>query len=88
MDYDPSEIRPGDKVTLNVVEAGYATDLTGTVTEVRIVRYLNLQELALDGSEIGYVSVEEVQIALAGLDALIDVSGAKIGRIEQTDEGE
>jgi hypothetical protein len=88
MEYTPSAIQPGSKITLNVVEGGYATEVTGVVTEVRISRYLNMEELALEGSEIGYMAVEEVSIALAGLDGMIDVSGMNIRLIDETDEGE
>lgn len=88
MGYQADQIRPGDHVELNLVDHGYTSHVSGTVVEVQVFRYLNMDELALEGSEISYAMVEEVLVRLAGIDELIDVSNISIREIDTEGEGE
>lgn len=88
MGYAPDQIRPGDHVELNLVDHGYTSHVSGTVIEVQVYRYLDLNELALEGSEISYAMVEEVLVRLAGIDELINISNISIKEIDTENEGE
>lgn len=86
MDYDVSAIQPGDFITVNLVEGGYSTQVSGTVLEVQILRYLNMEQLTLEGDTMRYQPIQEVKVCLAGLEGLIDVTTAAI--MPNQEEGE
>ena len=86
MDYRPDQIRPGDHVELNLVDHGYTSHVSGTVIEVQVIRYLDLENLALQGSEITYGMVEEVLVRLAGIDELINISNISIRNLDEQGE--
>ena len=75
------DVRPGDEVNLMLFEKGYETAISGTVISVIREDWLDLDQLALEGSEIGYVYMSKTLIELAGVEGYIDVSGAKLERI-------
>ena len=86
-DYEVYEVWPGDTISLNLINDGYETNITGRVIAVRSEAYLDLDVISADGENIGYRVEETLQIEISGV-GWIDVTGLPISKMDGTEEEE
>ncbi len=88
-DYDDEpdvyQVWPGDTVSLNLINSGYITNITGRVTGVRSEAYLDLDVISVEGDEIGYRVEETLVIEISGV-GWIDVTDLPISKMDETEE--
>ena len=83
------EVWPGDNVSLDLINDGYVTTISGKIIGVKSESYLDLNVLLADGDSIGHEIIETLQIEISGV-GWIDVTDSPIRKIDDQydEEGE
>lgn len=79
------QVWPGDTVSLNLINSGYVTNITGRVIGVKSEAYLDLDVISVEGDDIGYRVEETLLIEISGV-GWIDVTDLPIIKLDQTEE--
>ena len=79
---------PGDNVSLDLINDGYVTSISGKIIGVKSESYLDLNVLLADGDSIGHEIIETLLIEISGV-GWIDVTNSPIRKLdEEYDEEE
>jgi len=82
------EVWPGDNVSLDLINDGYVTSISGKIIAVRSESYLDLGVLLVDGDRMGHEVIEQLMIEISGV-GWIDVTNSPIRKLhEEYDEEE
>ena len=81
------EVWLGDNVSLDLINDGYVTSISGKIIGVKSESYLDLGVLLADGDSFGHEIVETLLIEISGV-GWIDVTNSPIRKLDEEDDEE
>lgn len=82
---DDEGIQPGDRVVIQVVDGTHSAEVSGTVLMVRQDSYLDTENVNLIEGLLGYGTVYETFVEIAGLPGLIDVTDLEFEILQENE---